>query len=120
MTTFSNGFEFDSNSRLMITDLVATAVPATARYNKGFAFNQTDGSLYVTSSVVGTDKVSHDGLVFRNDGALFINNSAPASQYYVNGLAVDSNGVVFISSGGTINNYSNGLPMTSTDRLVTT
>lgn len=119
MTTYTNGFPFDANSRLMVTDIGASAVPATAVFNQGFAFNQSDGSLYVTTQNPASDKISNAGFLQRNDGALFVKNGAVSSQYYIEGLAVDSSGVLFTSSVGTIDHYSSGFPVTSADRTVT-
>jgi len=119
MTTFTNGLQFDASSRLMVTDLGASAVPATATFNEGYAFKQSDGSLYVTTDAVSVPVFVH-GLAFRPDGALYVINGAAVSPVYNFGLPCASSGAVYISSGGTIDHFNNGFPITSADRLVTT
>lgn len=119
MTTFSNGFQYDGSSRLMVVDLAGGAVPNTATFNAGFAFKQSDGSLYVTTDAIASAVYNH-GLAFRADGALFVIAGVSTNHVTNYGLPTKTTGEVYISSGGTIDHYNDGFPITSADRLVTT
>lgn len=65
-----------SDGAAYVHDLVASAVPATAKFLGGFAFSQ-NGSMYVTTQVVAASDVDDGGARLRNDGALRIVAGSP-------------------------------------------
>lgn len=115
----SNVFTFDSSSRLLVSDLGATSIPATARWNNGFAFNPSNGSLYVSTEAVSSAKYNM-GLAFRTDGALFATITAPGTAYSNGPFITNSDGAAYVADAGTISVYRNALGFTSGGAVATT
>lgn len=92
----ANGFTYASGKLLVE---VATPVPATAIFLSGFAFNRATGALYsrvATSPPAGA--VCVGGLLLASDGALLFRTTLPTRSFFVQGIIVDADGLVY---GGT-------------------
>lgn len=106
---------YDANGRAKITQ----DAPSGATFKNGSAYNSA-GELHISTDSPASTDPRIGGLAHKPTGEVYVDTGAVGGVYH-GGLRLTVNGAIYVASEGTIA-YSGpgGLPLTSTDQLVTT